>query len=128
MNKFKTLTRYTLYTVLACVFASCSYPIENYPKYSLETIEYIPDTLKVKHRTWITETIRAASQHMTGGDYEDVDVTIIQAKWTADDLFQVSVVGLRKEINYNYYDDLHLKPSDLNVYERKVLDSLVNAR
>ena len=50
------------------------------------------------------------------------------AKWTADDLFQVSVVGLRKEINDNYYDDLHLKPSDLNVYEIKVLGSLVNAR
>jgi hypothetical protein len=128
MNKLKSLTRYTLYTVLACVFASCSYPKENYPKYSLETIEYVPDSLKVEHRLWIKETIRAASQQMTGGDYEDVDATIRQAKWTADELFQVSIVGLRKEINDNYYDDLHLKPKELNLFENTVLDSLTNTR
>ncbi len=128
MILIKTLTRNTLYTVLACVLFSCSYPIENYPKYSIKTIEYIPDTLKLKHRTWITETIRAASQNMTGGDYEDIEATIRQAKYTADELFSASVVGLRKEINDNYYDDLHLTPLELNLYESKILDSLANAR
>lgn len=120
--------RYSLYAVLACVFfSSCSDEIK-YPIYSLETIEYVPDSLKVEHRLWITETIRAASQHMTGGDYEDVDETIIQAKRTADELFQVNVIGLRKEINENYWDDLHLKPSELNHKEKVILDSLLNAR
>jgi hypothetical protein len=127
MKLIKTLTRYALYTLLGCVFVACSYQVETYPRYSLETIEYIPDTLKVEHRTWITETIRSASQHMTGGDYEDVDGTIRQAKWTADELFQVSIVGLRKEIDDNNYNDLRLKPTELNGYEIKVLDSLKNA-
>lgn len=126
MKRIKTLKIHALYTLLACVFASCTYPNERYPRYSLETIEYVPDSLKVEHRLWITETIRAASQHMTGGDYEDVDVTIRQAKWTADKLFELSVVGLRKEINDNYYDDLHLKPKDLKPFELTMLDSLRN--
>lgn len=126
MKLFKKLKSYTIYTVLACVFTSCSYNEVKYPRYSLETIEYIPDTLKVKHRTWITETVRAASQHMTGGDYEDVYITIRQSKFTADELFEVSVVGLRKEIDENYFNDLHLKPEELNSYESNVLDSLVN--
>ena len=120
--------RYSLYAVLACVFlSSCSEDIK-YPVYSLEKIEYVPDSLKVKHRAWITETIRAASQHMTGGDYEDVDETIIQAERTADRLFQVNVIGLRKEINENYWDDLHLKPTELTQKEKVILDSLLNVR
>lgn len=126
--RLKSKLRYSLYTVLACVFlSSCSEDIK-YPIYSLETIEYVPDSLKMEHRLWITETIRAASQHMTGGDYEDVDETIIQAKRTADELFQVNCIGLRKEINENYWDDLHLKPSELNNKEKDILDSLLNAR
>lgn len=127
MKRLNNLKSYALYILLVCVFTSCSYQTETYPRYSLETIEYIPDTLKVEHRTWIKETIRAASQYMTGGDYEDVDVTIRQAKWTADELFQESIVGLRKEIDDNYYNDLHLKPTELNGYEIKILDSLKNA-
>lgn len=108
---------------LMCVFISCSEPTK-YPIYTLETIEYVPDSLKQEHRTWITETVRAASQHMTGGDYEDIDETIRQAKWTADDLFEVSVIGLRKKIDRNLRNDLHLKPSELNAHEIKILDSL----
>lgn len=120
--------RYSLYAVLACVFLSSCGNENKYPIYSLETIEYIPDSLKTEHRIWITETIRAASQHMTGGDYEDIDATIRQAKSTADELFQVNVIGLRKKINENYWDDLHLKPNELNQKEKVILDSLLNAR
>jgi hypothetical protein len=127
----KNLTKklsYAIYIVLACaLFTSCSDGVK-YPRYTLETIEYVPDSLKVEHRVWVTETIRAASQHMTGGDYEDVDVTIRQAKWTADELFGVSVIGLRKQIDENYWNDLHLKPIELSIYESNVLDSLTNER
>jgi len=125
--KLSNVSKYFLYTLLALVFVGCADTIE-YPRYSLETIEYIPDSLKVEHRTWITETIRAASQHMTGGDYEDVDVTIRQAKWTADDLFEVSIVGLKKEINDNHYNDLHLMPSDMTDEETQTLKRLKNYR
>jgi len=123
MKLFKNLITLTLSLLF---LTSCNDSRNVYPKYTIVKIEYIPDSLKVDHRVWITETIRSASQHMTGGDYEDVDATIRQAKWTADDLFSVSVIGLRKEINDNYFDDLKLKPSELNKYEFNILDSLKN--
>ena len=77
--RIKTVGKYFLYALLACVFLTSCSSDDEYPRYTLETIKYVPDSLKIKHRTWVTETIRAASQHMTGGDYEDVDVTIRQA-------------------------------------------------
>jgi hypothetical protein len=113
--------------LVAVLFSLTSCSEERYPKYSLTTIEFIPDSLKVEHRKFITETVKAASNQMTGGDYEDVDETIIQAERTADNIFSSSVVGLRKEIDENYWNSLELKPNELNVYEKKILDSLVNS-
>ena len=114
--------------MLVAVLFSLVYCNEDkYPKYSLTTIEFVPDSLKVEHRKFITETVRAASNQMTGGDYEDVDETIIQAERTADNIFSSSVVGLRKEIDENYWNSLELKPNELNVYEKKILDSLLNS-
>ena len=112
--------------LVAVLFSLVSCNEDKYPKYSLTTIEFIPDSLKAEHRKFITETVRAASNQMTGGDYEDVDETIIQAERTADNIFSSSIVGLRKEIDENYWNSLELKPNELNVYEKKILDSLVN--
>lgn len=111
--------------LVAVLFSLVSCNEDKYPKYSLTTIEFVPDSLKVEHRKFITETVRAASNQMTGGDYEDVDETIIQAERTADNIFSLSVVGLRKETDGN---SLELKPNELNVYEKKILDSLLNNR
>lgn len=64
-----------IYVVLATVIlGSCSQQ-DNYPKYRLTTIQYVPDSLKSEYSKFITETVRAASQQMNGGDYEDVDET-----------------------------------------------------
>jgi hypothetical protein len=119
--------------IFSLIFTSCEphrrkpeYP--KYPKYSLEKIDYIPDSLKSKHQEYTKELVRAASQHMTGGDYEDVDETIIQAKRTADELFQVSVIGLRKEINENYWDSFDLRPDELSPSEKKILENLKNGQ
>ena len=113
--------------LVAVLFSSCKKEAIKYPIYSLTTIEYIPDSLKVEHRKFITETVRAASNQMTGGDYEDVDETIIQAERTADNIFSSNIIGLTKEIDENYFNSLELKPNELNVYEKKILDSLVNS-
>ena len=125
MVKLKNKLSNAFYILLASVFLiSCSYEKEVYPRYSLYTVNEIPDSLKLEYRTWITETIRSASQNMTGGDYENVDETIRQAKYTADDIFGTKVIGLRKEIDDNYYNDLKLTPKQLTIEENKVLDSL----
>lgn len=49
------------------VSTSCIDSKPYYPRYTLISISYIPDSLKKEHREWIKETVRAASQHMTGG-------------------------------------------------------------
>ena len=128
MQKFKLHSSAVLAAILllAAVMSSCNN--EKYPKYSLTTIQYIPDSLKAEHRKFITETVRAASQHMTGGDYEDVDETIIQAERTADNVFSVSVIGLGKQIDDNYWNNLKLLPSQFTPYEKRVFDSLFNSR
>jgi len=118
-----------LYLTLLIIFTgtllSCDEEIA-YPRYSLTKINYIPDSLKIQHRVWITETIRAASQHMTGGDYEDVDDTIREVKYTANDLFEVSIIGLKIEVDEHYFNDLELKPQELNQYQYKVYEDLLS--
>ena len=123
-KQYRNLAKLMLVAVL---FSLVSCNEDKYPKYSLTTIEFVPDSLKAEHRKFITETVRAASNQMTGGDYEDVDETIIQAERTADNIFSSTVVGLRKEIDENHWNSLELKPNELNVYEKKILDSLVNS-
>lgn len=113
--------------LLAVVFlSSCN--SEKYPKYSLETIEYVPDSLKSEQRKFITETVRAASQHMTGGDYEDVDETIQQAERTSGNIFSVKVIGLKKELYENEWSPLKIKPQDFTSEEKRIFDSLSNYR
>lgn len=126
MSNYRNCFALAYVLLVAVLFSSCKNEVK-YPIYSLTTIEYVPDSLKVEHRKFITETVRAASNQMTGGDYEDVDETIIQAERTADNIFSSNIIGLRKKIDDNYWNDLELKPNELNVYEKKVFDSLVNS-
>lgn len=112
--------------IILCLSTACHNDVVKYPIYSLVKIGYVPDSLKVEHREWITSAIKAASQNMTGGDYEDVDQTIIQAKWTADELFEVNIIGLRKQIDDQYYNDVKLLPFQLTLSEKKILDSLTH--
>ena len=129
MQKFKFYSSAVLAAILllAVVFlSSCN--SEKYPKYSLATIDYVPDSLKAEHRKFITETVRAASQHMTGGDYEDVDETIQQAHTTANNIFSVKVIGLKKELYENEWDALRIKPQDFTAEEKRIFDSLSNYR
>jgi len=48
---------------------------------------FVPDSLRSAMVDWIKETVRAASYHMTGGDYEDPEDVIEQAEETANRLF-----------------------------------------
>jgi len=114
--------------VILIVFSSCKEEKPTFPHYTLETVNYVPDSLKKEHREWIKETVRAGSQHMTGGDYEDVDETIMQAERTADNLFERKVLGLRKQINENFWDDILLRPDELTPREKKIFDSLTNKK
>ena len=75
-----------LFLILSVCIISCGED-EKYPRYDLGTTIVVPDSLQPKYREWVKETVRAASQHMTGGDYEDVDETIEQAEISGKRLF-----------------------------------------
>ena len=122
-GNIRLMIKKILLLILSISMLSCKEDIK-YPAYALTKITYIPKEQKEKHTKFITETIRAASQQMTGGDYEDVDQTIIQAERTADNLFQIEILGLRKNINENYWDSIEIKPEDFNMKEKKIFEQL----
>ena len=112
--------------VLCCISCTNRNP-QNNVEYSLTTIQSVPDSLKEKQRGWILETVRASNQHLSAGDYEDIDETIIQVERTADNLFEVETYGLRKQFSDGTFDYMDYKPNELNTYEKRILDSLVNS-
>ena len=114
-----------LIALFAIVAMSCR-PRPTYPKYSITTIDYIPDSVKPQYREWIKETVRAASQQMTGGDYEDVDETIYQAERTADRIFGTITTVLNKDVSDSYGDNIYILPKDFTEKEKYIFDSLMN--
>ena len=110
--------------ILALCFTSCHERPRSNVEYSLTTIQSVPDSLKEKQRGWILETVRASNQHLSAGDYEDIDGTIIQVERTANDLFANSEWGLRKLVKDKQWVFIEIKPSDFSTYEKKVFDSL----
>lgn len=112
-------------TLLFCI--SCKEDTNiKYPIYSKIKVYYIPDSLKVEYREWIKETIRASNQHLSAGDYEDIDETIEQAETTANNIFEIQTYGLRKQFTDREFDYLDYKPNELSIYEKQILDSLIN--
>ena len=109
--------------VLCCISCTNRNPQSNV-EYSLTTIQSVPDSLKEKQRGWILETVRASNQHLSAGDYEDIDETIIQVERTANDLFGKTELGLRKSVKEKQWVFIEIKPSDFSTYEKKVFDSL----
>lgn len=92
--------------------------------YRISTITTVPDSLKEKYRSWVIECVRAASQNMTGGDYEDVDETIEQAEATALKLFGVEEPAL--VINYGEgYSVIYVARSKFTPAQEEIYDILM---
>ena len=80
---------------LFILFSSCIRDRRGVKKYEIVSVKFVPDSLKVAHREWITKTISAASYHMSAGKYKHVKATIVQAERTGNRLFEVYEEGLR---------------------------------
>jgi DNA replication initiation complex subunit (GINS family) len=113
---------------LAVSVISCNVePDKNYVNtnvYALSSIEYIPDSLKSQYREWVKETVRAASQNMTGGDYERADKTIMQAEESGKRLFGEEILGLR--VKYSEYIYKYVTPSEMTSEEKDIFNKLLN--
>lgn len=123
--KTKSLALFSLALLVGCP----NYDDDSYKRYSLTSIYFVPDSLKAAHREFIIEATRAASQHMTGGEYEEVDKTIEQAEETADRVFQTKVIGLKLEghTDGNWYYE-YIRPENFTPTEKHIFDSLYSLR
>lgn len=96
-----------LIAIIVCTLVSCSeadrQSREVYPKYSYTTKKEIPDSLRDDMAKWITETVSAASLHMSGGDYEDPEDLIEKTTEAAESLFERDVEGLHVLNNKDSY-------------------------
>jgi len=94
----KNVLKIVLMLCLCLTLVSCK---KDAIEYSISTAYYIPDSLQSKSRQFVIDLVSAASFHMTGGDYEDIDDTIDEAKRTANEMFSVRVKVLMRRDDYN---------------------------
>lgn len=92
--------------------------------YGISIITIVPDSLQVKYAEWIKETVRAASQNMTGGDYEDADDTIEQAQVSGLKVFGVEKICLR--VHINEYEYMYIAEDKLNTEQKIIFQKLIN--
>src|SRR6185369_7954199 len=88
----------------------------------------IPDSLKGEAAKWVTETVRACDQHLSGGDIEDQEEVINTASKRADKFYERErrVDGLEiKEGEHDYY--VFIEEGYLTYDQRLIYDSLKTA-
>jgi hypothetical protein len=113
---------------LTVTIHSCKQKVEKqieYPKYEYAMDNYLSDSAKIKMAFWITETVKATNNQMTGGDYEDPEDVIEQLEETGEKLFSVKIEGLRIKQNAGSYWEFIPKP-ELTKKQIQILDSLKN--
>jgi hypothetical protein len=114
--------------ILSATIYSCNYERpkpEVYPKYKYAIDDYLSDSAKIKMATWITETVKATNNQMTGGDYEDPEDVIEQLEETGKRLFSVRIEGLSIQEKQDGWWTFTAKP-ELTKNELVILDSLKN--
>lgn len=112
-----------LYSLIGLFLSSCGKTSPTV--YEIQKIHYIPDSLKQQHRDWIQETVRAASQHMAAGKYQNIDKTIRQAKFTADEIFGVSEIGLIKRLSEKSWSYIEIRQEDMTEEEKLIFGKLL---
>ena len=92
--------------------ASCTNNADE-PKYAYHygIDKEVPDSLKVAQREWITKTVAACNNRLTGGDIEDQEKVIEQAESSSERLFGVEVEGL-----YMYDAESEYNPKQVYYY------------
>lgn len=83
-----------LLILLSIFVAGCSSEPEPFP-YRYAHGEQIPDSLRDDMAKFITETVRAADQHLTTSDYEDVDDVVSEVRSTAFKIYSFETQGLQ---------------------------------
>jgi len=116
----------TLLILLSFIFIlmGCAKKEPIYPRYSLTKINYVPDSLKKEYHEFIIKTISASHSHLNAGKYKNVSKIPYAIKDMADKIYQKDKIGLKKEINENYWDDIDLTLNEMNLIEIQIYKKL----
>lgn len=94
---------------------------DEYPKHVLGVRSNVPDSLKDKQANFVIETTKAASFHMTGGDYEDPEDVIEKANEIFERIYSVEVDGMFTYPGHGahptFTQESDLTPSQLIIYK-----------
>ncbi len=82
----------------------------------------VPDSMQKQQQQWITETVSAASYHMTGGDYESPEVLVTKTYYRSEELFGFPTEGLK--VKNKYYNASFLPLSRLNKEQLQIFKEL----
>ena len=94
-----------------------------YPKYSITTVQYVPDSLKSEYTAWIQENVRARKNKM--GSVKDMESTHYAMVRAAKVLYAHKVLGLRITTNDAAYSSVSKVPWEMNQKEKAIFDSLL---
>lgn len=98
---------------------------EDYPQYYISSESSIPDSLKNDHAKFVIEATRAASFHMTGGDYEDPEDVMNAASLIFQSIYSVEKDGLKTVACHGCYSTF-TPENELTPTQRKIYNSLTN--
>ena len=109
----------TIFTFITVVLIGCS----NYPKYEIAVTTKVPDSLNQRREQFIIEVVRAASLHMTGGDYEDPEDVIEEADNIFIGMYATPVKGLRVWNCHGCYPEF-ITPKEMDVEQKLIFEKL----
>lgn len=93
-----------------------------YPLYQYGEESEIPDSLRVKYAEWVTETIKASNNNMTGGDYEDPEDVVAQVEITGHNIFAVKVEGMHitncSECMWEFVPVDKMTPRQISIFKK----------
>lgn len=110
--------------LIITILTSCGYdennPRPTYPQYFITTSTSVPDSLKERQQQWIVDIVAAASNQMTGGDYEDVDDTIDEAVEQSEKLFGRKNIRYWLNPNAQQYNSIELRDDQMSEKQKKI--------
>lgn len=129
-NIYRRLFGFTMIILLAStlgVLTSCVGQYPMYPRYSITSINVIPDSLREAHNKYVIDLVTVGSEHMANSDYDDVDDTLREAQRLANKMFTISVSGLHKEFNDSSSKDVYIKVKDFSDIEKRIYKKLTES-
>jgi hypothetical protein len=113
-----------VFTILIMSTSSCTESIQ-YPNYELKFSSEVPDSLKNQMGKFIIDLVKSSNQHLSAGDFEDVEEVIEQAENTATRLYSRRIPTLHIKQNSSSITNIKYE-NELTSEELQIFNKLLN--